>query len=90
MATTTNKGQGIDKLLVVKELHLNKWQRFDEFTKELQPIIDQLNGLMAKYSIAIDNFILFPVNKNTNKIEPYINYEAFPSSVSSNAQGTFE
>jgi hypothetical protein len=66
--------------LVNNELSVNKWQRFDEFTKDLEPVIIQLNALMDKYKIfPIEDFILFPTNKKINKIEPFINYDKFPS-----------
>ena len=80
-AAITNKGQTQDKEVIEKGLRENKWQRFDEFSKELEPIVTQLNELMTKYKIhPIEDFISFPVNKKINKIQPFISYEMFPFS----------
>ena len=62
---------------------VSKWQVFEQFSNELSPITQQLNHLLHKYRIyPIDNFISFNVPKLENKIVPFINYEAFPSSAS--------
>ncbi len=41
-----------------------RWERFEQFSSELEPIITQLKGLMERYEIyPIDYFITFPVIK---------------------------
>lgn len=55
----------------------NKWERFEEFTNELEPIVITLNELFTKYELKIDDFISFQVKQN--KIVPFINYSSFPN-----------
>lgn len=56
-----------------------KWKRFEQFGKELEPIVIQLNELLDKYKIhPIKDFISF--NDYEDKITPFISYEAFPDS----------
>jgi hypothetical protein len=58
----------------------NKWERFEQFSSELEPLVKQLNGLLEKYQIyPIEGFISFMVLKHENKFTPFINYEAFPA-----------
>jgi hypothetical protein len=61
----------------------DKWKNLELFCNELTPIIGQLNGLIDKYKIyPLDDVIYLRINQKENRIDPLINYESFPKSLS--------
>jgi len=72
--TATNNNKGAD------ETEARKMQNLIAFTGELEPVISQLNSLIDKYGIVMETTISLSVRKN--RVEPFISYAHFPSSLS--------
>lgn len=52
----------------------------ENFSKELQPLINEINNLFIKYNITnVKETISFPIRNN--EIAPITNYTSFPDSL---------